>query len=178
MIELMVTVGIIGVLSAIAIPSFQANRESAAKGALNMSVSNISSAFHSCNAVKTFTQCNDLTKMGVSCSACNTAREFSAAPKYCIDADAEIGGKSWQVCMELDASAGTAKKTWNQRVCFLDDGAGTGTANNQLKDGTETDSSPVTQCTNHTECTTALGATHACGASASQGVCTTGGVCT
>ena len=69
LIEVLVAVAIIGIISAIAVPQFIAQKDEAAKVAGDTSAGNIAKAFKNCIALNSFTACDSLSEIKVSCPA-------------------------------------------------------------------------------------------------------------
>ena len=72
LVEVLVAVAIIGIISAIAVPQFTANRNTAARVAGDTSISNILKAFNNCLVLNSFAQCNSLGALKVNCPDCQS----------------------------------------------------------------------------------------------------------
>ena len=104
LLEVLVAVAIIGIISAIAVPSYKANRKSAAKTAGLTSVNNIYKAFQNCIVLKAFTDCSSLADIGISCPDCKNYSNGS--DKFCAHIEKESGGKWFKACVSVDQSGG------------------------------------------------------------------------
>ena len=107
LLEVLVAVAIIGIITAIAVPSYQANRTEAAKTAGMTSIANIYKAYQNCIVLKTFKQCNTLAEIGISCADCeedSDADSVSNASKFCAYIEKESGGKKFSACVSVDGN--------------------------------------------------------------------------
>ena len=103
LMEVLVAVTIIGVISAIAIPQFQDYRKNAGKVAGDTSIGNISRAYQNCMVLKSFSECNSLSGIGVTCSDC-TSTEVTASKKFCAQIEKEVGGDTFRACVDFNGS--------------------------------------------------------------------------
>lgn len=124
LIELLVTVGIIGVLASVAIPSYQKYRKNAAKGASSQEVKHMETAYEAClSAGASLTICGTSDIDGAlnrACSTINTTKSGNAADfdagchfskdtnatKVCFDSVKITGGKAINNCTEYDSTTG------------------------------------------------------------------------
>ena len=72
LLEVLVAVGIIGIISAIALPRFQDYNESSALTATNTSANNIAKAYTLCQATKT--TCSSLDDISINCPICDATK--------------------------------------------------------------------------------------------------------
>lgn len=107
LLEVLVAVAIIGIISAIAVPSYQANRKEAAKVAGMTSINNIYKAYQNCIVLKKFDDCNSLANIGVTCPDCKEDSDEDGATtnKFCAYISKESGGKSFKACVSVDGDA-------------------------------------------------------------------------
>ena len=112
LLEVLVAVAIIGIISAIAVPSYKANRKAAAQAAGTTSLSNIERAYQNCVVLKTFNECNSLAEIGVSCADCTDGSEADGATssKFCVHIAKQTGGQWFKACVSIDGS--TVRKTF------------------------------------------------------------------
>ena len=105
LLEVLVAVAIIGIITAIAVPSYTANRKEAAKVAGTTSISNIYKAFQNCLVLKSFADCNSLGDIGITCPDCTSSSDdTSGSEKFCAHIEKSSGGKSFLACISVDLS--------------------------------------------------------------------------
>ena len=105
LLEVLVAVAIIGIITAIAVPSYQANRTEAAKVAGTTSIANIYKAFQNCLVLKAFSACNSLGGIGITCPDCESSSDSTAgAEKFCAHIEKESGGQTFKACISVDLS--------------------------------------------------------------------------
>lgn len=113
LLEVLVAVAIIGIITAIAVPSYQANRKEAAKVAGTTSITNIHKAFQNCTVLKKFDDCNTLGEIGISCPDCQSENDNTAgSEKFCAHIEKESGGQKFLACVAVDVAAGTVTRTF------------------------------------------------------------------
>ena len=117
LMEVLVAVGIIAIISAIAVPQYTANRENAAKVAGDTSVNNIEKAYMYCVATKNHTDCDSLSELKVTCPDCTDGRD-PAEEKFCADIEKTVGGKIFRACVEIET--GDAKGRYYGGAMFKD----------------------------------------------------------
>lgn len=160
LIELLVVVGIMGTLAAVAIPAYNQYRKNAAEGAFSTTQTNIARAFSACVAVNDFTSCDTLAEINMNCPDCDPA--VTMRPLFCVDMETDIGGETYKGCVSSNSGTGTVARTININTCYDDGGAimvGLVTCttgdDSSTEIGCETQSSPLVRCTTATECTDA-----------------------
>ena len=117
LIEVLVAVGLIGIITAIAVPQFQDYREQTGLVAGNTSVSNIAKAYQNCMALNAFTDCDELDKIKISCAECSDAT-LGAEPPFCANYKTTAGGKEFRMCVSVDANNSITKTIGgNFKVC-------------------------------------------------------------
>ncbi len=177
LIEILVAVSIIGIISAIAIPAFQDYRSNASKVAADTSIGNVARAFQNCMVLKQFSQCDDLDKIGISCSDCTSEK---SGTNFCAQIEKEIGGDKFRGCVDFDGSTltGTAyggellkdtkicKTTWANKP-----------TKTCTKNGTTTDNPGIKECSVASDCTAQAGDTNCAGTAACSTVTAANGVC-
>ena len=104
LLEVLVAVAIIGIVSAIAIPQYTANRTEAAKVAGMTSISNINKAYQNCMVLKSFSKCNTLGEIGISCADCeeDSDGDTGTSKKFCAYIEKESGGKTFRACVSIE----------------------------------------------------------------------------
>ena len=121
LIELLTTVGIIGVLASVAIPAYNKYRVNANVGAVEAETLNLQKAFEACMAGGgDFTTCGEKTIDGVvacddgvgtapagTTKAANKCYVDSIAPNACVGVYKVTGGNWAFECREYDAGNGT-----------------------------------------------------------------------
>ena len=103
LMEVLVAVGIIAIVSAIAVPEFQDYRRQAGRTAGDTSIGNIGRAYQSCMVLKKFEECNNLSAIGINCEDC-TSNNDTANKKFCAQIQKETAGKTFRVCVDFDGS--------------------------------------------------------------------------
>ena len=106
LIEVLVAVAIIGIISAIAVPQFTANRNEAARVAGDTSISNILKAFNNCLVLKSFSECSSLAGMGVTCPDCHDETHPAGTPtKFCAHiAKGDATNPDFSACVSIDTT--------------------------------------------------------------------------
>ena len=106
LLEVLVAVGIIAIISAIAVPQYTANRENAARVAGDTSITNIDKAYKHCVALNAHADCNSLTLLKVTCPDCSDARDTgSPSTKFCAQIQKTTGGKTFRACIDFLSGA-------------------------------------------------------------------------
>jgi len=105
LLEVMVTVGIIGIISAIALPSYNRYRHNAAISSILSSMRNISNANVACKAAGgTAVSCGTLGQLGLTasnCPGCKVATS-STGDNFCAEQSRTVGAKSYRSCIQVD----------------------------------------------------------------------------
>ncbi len=110
LIEVLVAVAIIGIISAIAYPTFDDQRKNAARVASDTSATNMAKAFKQCIVLKDFGACDTLSDIKMQCpsgAVCDDEAD-SANNVFC----AEIKTDNFNVCISIDADTSTETKTY------------------------------------------------------------------
>ena len=103
LIEVLVAVAIIGIISAIAVPQFTAQRDNAAKVAVDTSAGNIAKAFKNCIALNSFGNCDKLAKIKVACPAGSTCTSGGTGGTFCAHIHrGTAGDDDFKVCVSVD----------------------------------------------------------------------------
>ena len=102
LLEVLVAVGIIAIISAIAVPQFTANKEEAAKVAGVTSVTNIEKAYKHCTALKSHADCDTLEDLKVTCPDCKGEVD-SGNTKFCAQIEKSSGGKTFRACVDFES---------------------------------------------------------------------------
>ena len=157
LIEVLVAVGIIAIISAIAVPQFTANRNQAARVAGDTSIANIIKAFNACRVLKPFDQCNSLSAIGINCPDCHNDPATTNPNKFC--AHIKKGGTQdnpdFAACVSIEetASGNTITRTYGGallqgKICHTKQNA-KGQCTGQTEPSAE---SPVETCSEDTDC--------------------------
>ena len=112
LIELLVVISIIGVLAAVAIPSFQSYRVDAAKAAIESSLNSVGKSFAACRTLKSMAECDSLSEIGIDCSDCGTVAV--SGNKLCVPIEKEAGGDTHKGCMDSTGGIPTIRGNWGQ----------------------------------------------------------------
>ena len=114
LIELLVVIGIIGVLAAVAIPAYRSHQASAAKSAILSSLQTIGKSAATCLALKSWTECQSLSGISVSCPDCGSVSVHATEEKFCVDIKKEAPGDDPQACVEAGSSVPRITRSWQQ----------------------------------------------------------------
>ena len=109
--EVLIAVAIIAIISGIAAPQFIAQRNNAAKVASDTSAGNIAKAFKNCIALNSFSNCDTLSKIKVSCPAGSTCDSGGTGGKFCAQLHRGDAGSDFKICISIDSS-GTETRTY------------------------------------------------------------------
>ena len=106
LLEVLVAVGIIGIISAIAYPSFKDYRESAANVASSTSASNMAKAFKNCLVLKSFGNCKSLSNINITCPAGATCNSGGTGGQWCahIKKGSSVEGDDFNICVAVDTN--------------------------------------------------------------------------
>ena len=108
LLEVLVAVGIIAIIGAIAYPSFDDYRQDAARTAADTSASNMVKAFRNCLILKGFGQCNTIDAIKMQCPSGAFCGDEASDPKFC--ADIRSGGTNpetnpdFSVCVSINGA--------------------------------------------------------------------------
>ncbi len=129
LIEIMVALGILAIVGAIAVPQFNRYRSDAGYQAQRQSLVNTANAFNVCMATKVFDSCDSLSELNINLPSENTSGFTQAAGgtggNFCADSQSIIGGVDVRSCVSITGATGSSSITSNQRFCFNDGGAQT-----------------------------------------------------
>ena len=124
LMEVMITLAIIGVISAIALPQFNRYRSEASYTAQSESLKNVAKAFDICVTTRDFASCDSLSELNITLPSTDgggfTQKSGGRNGQFCADARTVIGGVDVRNCVSISASAGTRAFTSNQRLCYKD----------------------------------------------------------
>ncbi len=153
LLEVLIAVGIIAIISSIAIPQFTANRNEAAKVAGDTSMSNILKAFNSCIALKSFAQCNSLNAINVTCPDCKSE---TSGNKFCSHIKKSVGGGDFSACVSIDTGTNpnTIYRSYGGTLLQGTICHSTQNAKGQCSGGSSTAMSPVKTCSQASDCGT------------------------
>ena len=155
LIEILVAVSIIGIISAIAVPSFLDYRETASLTAVNTTASNIAKAYSLCKATRA--SCANLGDLNITCDICGET-EVTSAGGFCTDMTQKVGGnQEFKACVNIK-SDGEIEKTYggNFKICYVTSTKGKDNKNSnaqeQADDSTPYVPSTITKCTALSDC--------------------------
>ena len=180
--EVLVAVGIIAIISSIAVTTFQGNKKQAAEVAATTSASNILRAHNACIALNSFDSCDEMSEMGVQCPDCN---EGKATNKFCIGVSKSVGADTVKVCVGK-APTGTQRTIGGTllsgiQLCHVEKKASGGSPscvaakvptsnfkkcenNNNSFCGTDSGTASATTCKTEYSCSAPTGMTGTCSA--------------
>ena len=105
LLEVLVGVSIIGIISAIAVPTYQSYTRTAALTSANSTLKNLAKAFNTCSVLSDFSNCDgmdgsnsDLSEIKISCSEC-TAQ--STTGNFCVEYEQAVAGKNFKGCVSV-----------------------------------------------------------------------------
>ena len=124
LIEIMVALGILGVIGAIAVPQFTKYRRTAIYTAVGESLNNVARSAAVCIAANGYAGCNSLSKINMPQLEGGQASTGQTA--LCVDTVQTIAGEEFKACVSINGS-GTSTTTTNKRFCYTDDDSTTGT---------------------------------------------------
>ena len=101
LLEVLIAVGIIAIISAIAVPQYTANKKEAAKVAGDTSINNIEKAYKHCIALGSHGDCDTLSEIKVSCQECSESVD-SGGTKFCAHIEKTSGG-AFRACIEFES---------------------------------------------------------------------------
>ena len=114
---------IIGIISAIAIPQFTANKNEAAKVAMNTSAGNVAKAFKHCLALKSFGECKSLSAIKITCPAGADCAGGGTSPNFCAHIHKGKTGSEFEVCVQINATTGAEIRKYDGglvgNICHL-----------------------------------------------------------
>ncbi len=100
LLEVLVGVSIIGIISAIAVPTYTDYRESASVTASDTSLKNIRKAYNLCISTSgAISSCASLEDLNVDCDSC-TVNTDSGDTKFCGAVATSVGGSTFQACWD------------------------------------------------------------------------------
>ncbi len=175
LLEVLVGVSIIGIISAIAVPTFQDYRETASLTASNSSLKNIVKAFNLCIATQSnLTGCKTKADLKIDCFEC-TINADTSNTQVCGHVSTTVGSSTFQACWD------SANKVFNYggafKICYCKGSAGTNTGTGSCSNATSNAValSPVKKCDKPDNC--GIAAQHECKSGTSTGGTCLAGVC-
>ena len=110
LMEVLVAVGLIGIITAIAVPQFQDYREQTGLVAGDASTTNMARAYKNCVALNDFASCNTLDKIGIKCEGCTDANpSLGNSPPFCANFKSKAGAKEFKMCVSVSATENVSK---------------------------------------------------------------------
>ena len=110
LIEVLVAVAIIGIISAIAYPTFDDQRKKAARVASDTSATNMAKAFKQCIVLGKFEDCDTLSEIKIQCPSGAVCDQEADSTKnlFC----AHIETDEFNVCVSINSSTSSETKTY------------------------------------------------------------------
>ena len=100
LLEVLVGVSIIGIISAIAVPTFTSYREGASVTASSSTLTNVKKAFNLCMSMSgQISSCNTLEALDIECGDCSVNTD-TGNTKFCGAVSTGVGGKTFQACWD------------------------------------------------------------------------------
>ena len=122
LIELLIVIGILGVLAAVAIPAYNKYKTTATRSALTTLMRDISGNQRSCMLLSLdpsgeLTGCFALSDLGVSCDDCGTPMADNSDKDYPFCVDAQSGDN--QVCLSISSATESPSilNNWEGPIC-------------------------------------------------------------
>ena len=155
LLEVMVTVGILAVISGIAVPQYNKYKENAGYQAVGVDLQTIRKQFGVCMAVNSAVgSCTTASQLDINISgfAQVTFDDPANATKFCAVIDRSISGRDVKSCTEVEVDTGKViKTTANRKFCYEDDGAG-GHDSNDAQDTDEPTEWGKGACDENSDC--------------------------
>ena len=174
LLEVLVGVSIIGIISAIAVPTFQDYRETASLTASNSSLRNIVKAFNLCVATQAgLVDCISKELLKIDCVDCDVNADSTTNPTtVCGQVVTNVGSNIFQACWDsvdktfnYGGSFKICKGTWTPT-------GGTAVPNSSFSPIKKCDKDSV--CSGHTQSGGAWSATTCVAGGNSVGICSSG----
>lgn len=188
LLEVLIAVGIIGIIGAIAYPSFEEYRNNAARVASDTSATNVVKAFRNCIILNGFSQCDTRAKLKINCpggSTCSEGKDVTNG-KMCVGISRGSAGNDFKVCVSV-GSDGSESRTYGgslltSTVCHRT-GTNLPSKTCAASDRSEKPYNINTACTSTTDCTAPADTTNctftvsACKIPTTNGTCQSNGIC-
>lgn len=179
LLEVLVGVSIIGIISAIAVPTYQSYRQSAALTTADSTIANIAKAYKLCQA--TSGTCTDLVNLKLTCDNClPPTNDFNATPSvngFCVALEQRISSAiNFKACVQITPDD-TVVKTYAGNFKFCRGTVKTGKTYNGVTAGNKAELKPLKICEEVADCPTLPAATletPVCEATGATAVCASG----
>ena len=179
--EVLIAVGIIAIISGIAVPQFVEYRATAAVTAVGTTGDNVAKAYNLCSATRT--SCTSLTEIKMKCDICNTPT--TGADGFCVPMEQKVQNQAFKSCVQIKPD-GTVLKSYggDLKVCWFKHAGGKDldvatTGDNAGEFVPKT--SLIKTCEVDDDCTPPSGYTanfKECKANSAGGACSASGECT
>ena len=194
LLEVLVGVSIIGIISAIAVPTYQNYTKDASKAAADTTMTNVVKAYNSCLVLKPATECASLSAININCPDCRSNADATGVP-FCADIKKSAAGKDIKACVSINGSAvtrtyggaGTNDMFKDILICHVtktpqagkDCGAGVGItiAEAAMAGARECTTSNISSVCGVNDTTGDCRASYSCKAPTTNGECQTNGAC-
>ncbi len=149
LLEVLVGVSIIGIISAIAVPTYQNYSKNASKVAAETTTKNAKKAHLNCLVLNSFAGCDSLAEISLDCSDCGEGT--NGTDTFCIDIEKAVPGGTFKACVSMTGNTTTTTfgGTLTDKVCH----AALGDVSGQSCGSSEVGSTTV--CADATSCTSA-----------------------
>ena len=138
LLEVMVTVGILAVISGIAIPQYTKYKTSSSYQAVGIDLQTVRKQFGVCMAVNSDTaDCNTQAELDINITGLQDAKIGSDGTNFCAGIDRAISGVDVKSCIEVVVSTGVVgKQTTNQKMCYKESGSTAGVCTSSAYEAT------------------------------------------
>ena len=181
LLEVLVAVSIIGIISAIAIPQFNAYRLSAGVTSVGTTGDNIARAYSLCS--QTRSSCTTLSEIKIKCDVCGVPT--NGADGFCVPITQKVQNQTFKSCVQIKPDGTVLKSYGGQlKVCWVKHPGGKDLNTSTTNDNAASfvpKTNLIQTCDENSDCTPPTGytATHKeCKANASGGTCSATGECT